>query len=1075
MTLTKLLGMRSTDWKVATFLGPVFALVTASTVITISFAKTLFLAHNPTEALPWMFISASLFTMVLAVGYLAIAGTADTGKRLVWMLALAALSFGIVAALSRDRPAEYSLLIYTWTTGIGQLLLIHVWAWSGDNLPTRQARRLFPLFSAVATVGAVCGGLLTRALVRDLGLISLLLVAIVLLLGALVFVKRMPRWDDGETDSAPTDTSTTGTPLKRIPDAVGALRDTPLLAQLATLVFLVQAASLVLDYQFSAAIQMHFDRESVAMAGFLGIYYAVANTGTFLIALVATGKLTRVLGIGLSSASAAIVLVIGGAASTVLAFFALGGVFWSVTATSLGERIVGFAVAKQAMQAAVMPLNRRLAESARFLIDGVVSRVAVVVVSVCLLVFGATLVDVFVLSPMVVAIAILAVLVGRRLAPAYEQTLLQALRQKTLSVGAEFPDWARSAATGVVATDLASNDPREVERGLAIVKELTIPLGVEEARRLLESASPRIVVMALEAMRDQGLKAEQATMLKLLDADAPEEVICAMLRALPRDARHMDTTVEALVMHASDAVSAHAIDWLLTSRSGEPNVEGGQAPPDSSTHAEVPPGSATGATLQYRSPESTETALVDPERENDLRDRHARLVDRIPSLIGSDDAKMRRLALDMLVRLSLPDHMDLLFQALEIPRTRALAMVALAHVPQHALLERLRARLTDDGLTDVNGKIRLVLVAEHIGGTAAAKLIQAQMGANSQALRDQAVKSIWRMTAFDESVLPARTTIKSQAKKELERLMNYAILDGVLSTRSGQRQGLLGGELRLLRAKGERRLFRLLGLAYSREPIERAWLNFRHPDRRTRSNAIELLETTVADPDLRGVVAYAEGTGYQGGRSQTTGRGLMELPAFVHAMSTMAGDGQDDAPLRALLGRTDPWLEILYNYAAAADRGDGDREGGPMSGSHDDVMEKLFLLRRVDLFDQVPADQLLPLAELAVRKSFPANSVIFNANDPGDKLYVVASGEVIVERDRRIVATLGRGHAFGEMAVLDDAARSATVRVKIATECLLIARDEFGELLDIAPGLARGIMRVLAARLRNTLDQWESD
>ncbi len=1070
MWLTKLVGIRSNDWKVVTFLGPVFALVTASTVVTISFAKTLFLAHNPPEALPWMFISAALFTMILATGYVAVADNTDAGIRLRWMLGLAALSFVALAAFSRDDPAAYSLFIYAWITGIGQLLVIHVWAWSGDNVPTRQARRLFPLFSALATAGAVCGGLLTKALVRDLGLFGLLLVAVVVLLGAMVLVKRAPEWDDDEPNATPTDTSSKETTPKRIPDAIRTLTRTPLVARIAALVFLVQAASVVLDYQFSAAIQAHFDQKSAELAGFIGVYYAVANAGTFLMALVATEKLTRVLGIGLSSASAAMVLAVGGAISTVLGFFAAGGIFWSITGTSLGERVIGFAVAKQAMQAAVMPLDRRLAEAARFLIDGVVSRVAVVVVSVILLLLGTVIVDFSVLSPMVVAIAILAVLVGGRLAPAYEQALLQALREKKLSVGAQFPDWARGAATGIVATNLASNDAREVERGLVIIKEMNVPLGSEETRRLLASTSPRIVVMTLEAMREQGLLPDGTTMTELLDADSNEEVICATLRMLPRDTQHMVPAVERLVAHSSDAVSSYAIDWLRPDPVG---ARGGERPEmrfATAAHSRSNAKSPTGQTLPADSPEMPDHAPRGPARGKDLSDRHAQLVDRIPSLIRSDDEKMRRLALDMLVRLSKPEHMDLLFDALDDPQARALAMVALAHVPERALLQRLRAGLVGGRQKDVNGKVRLLLVAEHIGGTDAAKLVGTQMSANSMAVRDQAVKSLWRMSAFDKAMVPDRTAIKAQVNKEIERLMNYAVLDGVLSTRPGQKQRLLGEELRLLRARGERRLFRLLGLVYSRESLERAWLNYRNPDRRVRSNAIELLETTIGDADLRVVVSYAEGTGYQHGRSRTTAGGLMDIPAFARAMGAMAGTTRNDGPVRALLDRTDPWLRDMYSYAVAADS----REGGPMPASHDDVMEKLFLLRRVDLFDQVPADQLLPLAELAVRKSFPANSVIFNANDPGDQLYVVVSGAAIVERDGRIVATLERGDAFGEMAILDDAPRSATVRVDIATECLLIAHDEFGELLDIAPGLARGIMRVLTIRLRNTLERLDS-
>ncbi len=1070
MSLTEIVGIHSDDKKVLTLLGPVFALVTASTVVTISFAKTLFLAHNPPEALPWMFIGGAVFTMILAVGYVGIAGNADAGRRLRWMLALAAGSFVALAALSRHDPGAYSLFIFTWITGIGQLLVIHVWAWSGDRIPTRQAKRLFPLFSALATAGAVAGGLLTKLLVQELGLLGLLFIAVALLLAAMGVIQWIPESDENTSDAQSAEVGARVNAVERIPEAIGALRSTPLLGRLAALVFLVQAASVVLDYQFSAAIQDHFDQKSAEMAGFIGAYYAVANTFTFLVALIATGTLTRFLGIGLSSASAAIVLAVGGAVSTVVGFFAAGSVFWSIATTSLTERVVGFAVAKQAVQAAVMPLDKRLAEAARFLIDGVVSRVATVVVSVIVLLLGAAIADFSVLSPVLMVLAAIAVLVGRRLAPAYEQALLHALRLNELRFGAEFPDWARSAATNIVAADLTSNDPQRVERGLLIVKELKIPLGLEEARRLLENASPHIVVMTLEAMAEQGLLPDRSTLAALLDANAPVDVICATLRALPQDAQDMVGAVEDLVEHSSEAVSAYATHWLWsnpvdTRDRGQPGerhsaVANADGHPDSSTR---PVGAPTKTELPSLVREES-------EREQGLSARHAHLVNRIPSLIHSSDERMRRLALDMLVKLALPEHVDLLIDALEDPRARALAMVALAQAPHDVLMQRLQQGLVGPEQKDVNSKVRLVQIAERFGGTAAARLVATQMDAESIAVRDQAVKSIWRMASYDNSVIPKRPVLKAQAGSEIERLMNYAVLDGVLSTRSGPRQGLLGDEMRLLRARAEKRLFRLLGLLYPREAIERAWLHYRDPDRRIRSNAIELLDSTVDDADLRIVVSYAEGTGYQRGRSRTTSGGLMDIPAFARALSTLAGATADDGPINALLRRTDPWLREMHAYAVAADRSDDCREGGFMPKSHDDIMEKLFILRRVELFNQVPADQLLPLAELAVRKSFPPNSVIFNTDDPGDQLYVVVSGEAIVERDGHIVATLERGDAFGEMAILDDAPRSATVRVDIATECLLIARDKFDELLDIAPGLARGILRVLSMRLRNTLE-----
>ncbi len=138
--------------------------------------------------------------------------------------------------------------------------------------------------------------------------------------------------------------------------------------------------------------------------------------------------------------------------------------------------------------------------------------------------------------------------------------------------------------------------------------------------------------------------------------------------------------------------------------------------------------------------------------------------------------------------------------------------------------------------------------------------------------------------------------------------------------------------------------------------------------------------------------------------------------------------------------------------------------------TQEDVMERLFLLRGISLFDEVPADQLLPLAHVATRRHFDAGTVIFEVGEPGEELFLVARGEVLIERDGRDVATFGPRECFGEMAILDDQARSATARATAESECLVIGRGDFDDLLDIAPGLARGVIRVLTRRLRNTLE-----
>jgi CRP-like cAMP-binding protein len=123
-------------------------------------------------------------------------------------------------------------------------------------------------------------------------------------------------------------------------------------------------------------------------------------------------------------------------------------------------------------------------------------------------------------------------------------------------------------------------------------------------------------------------------------------------------------------------------------------------------------------------------------------------------------------------------------------------------------------------------------------------------------------------------------------------------------------------------------------------------------------------------------------------------------------------------------------------------------------------------LRGVPLFRDLSADELLPVAQFAAEVKLAPGEVVFREGDDGDRLYIVAVGKVEVLRAGQRIAELGPGECFGEMALLDRTPRSATVRTLEETTLVATARDDFNDLLDLYPALARAIAAVLAGRLR---------
>ena len=101
------------------------------------------------------------------------------------------------------------------------------------------------------------------------------------------------------------------------------------------------------------------------------------------------------------------------------------------------------------------------------------------------------------------------------------------------------------------------------------------------------------------------------------------------------------------------------------------------------------------------------------------------------------------------------------------------------------------------------------------------------------------------------------------------------------------------------------------------------------------------------------------------------------------------------------------------------------------------------LLRTVPAFAMLPPAEMEAVARSASDLSFPGDTEIIRQGDVGDRFYVIIEGSVDVDRDGATVATLTRGGQFGEVALIADVPRTATVTSRSSTRVLAIERDDF--------------------------------
>jgi CRP-like cAMP-binding protein len=141
------------------------------------------------------------------------------------------------------------------------------------------------------------------------------------------------------------------------------------------------------------------------------------------------------------------------------------------------------------------------------------------------------------------------------------------------------------------------------------------------------------------------------------------------------------------------------------------------------------------------------------------------------------------------------------------------------------------------------------------------------------------------------------------------------------------------------------------------------------------------------------------------------------------------------------------------------------------------------LIKQASLFADLDDAELERVAEICQEQKFKSAKTIFKENEPGNRLYIIAEGEVRVSRDvpgsgEEALAVLKKGACFGEMAVLDRSTRSTDAIAN--TDCVLITitRSDFEMLLDFERELAYkilwSIVRLLWQRLRITNDNLRS-
>jgi ATP/ADP translocase/HEAT repeat protein len=1028
---------------------------------------TLFLSRYSLAALPWMFVVYGVVSSATVVLYAQIADRMARERLIALTAAVGIATYLATWGVVRSGASWIYPAFYVWADIVANLFIVQFWTLANDLHDARSAKRLFGPIGSARLLASVVTGLGTGAAVRAIGTTQLLFVLAAFMLGFGLLAFPLVREPHAEREAR------AGARPRRRGAPPRVLGDRYVLALSAILLVAFTALN-VGDYQFKAIARETYRED--ALAQFFSLFYAGTGILAFVFQIVATPRILSRLGVGWGMAT--MPSVFGAASAALLAIPKLA----VATVMKFGDNGFQFTIQETTFQALYVPFAPEVKARTRAFLEAVVKPMGYALAGLAVIAFvplfahGQSALLSWVSVPFVLGWFALIPVVKRRYLRELETTL-SARGALALDHEALLDSAGRRALIHTLETG-------EARRVLIALEQLAGERSEEFVAAVAALAShpdARVRAAALGQLADLPGADPEAAAAALGDADPEVRAAGAAAYA----ALAQDEAVDRLVVLLADPVAevrVAALSGLLQYGGLEGGIEGGAqlakllASERRSDRVEAAESLKTLGSAAYR-PLRRLLEDRDPAvRRAALRSAPGvadpRLVPVLVELLA--DPAVRRRAGQALVAVgeAAVDPLCRVLTQRAAPRqVKLLVPRLLRRIPLPQTYEQLR------GLTDVNDshlRLRVFAALSHL---------RASLGREAES-----VPAIYAMIANE-----VRDTYGNLAGWELARpLYETPLLDEVFAFR---------------RDRAVRRVLRILELRYDREPI--ALVRERIDDPARRANALEVLDTLL-DPALRPLVMpfvdeapvrerlknagtlvppapppaefmrrhcrhpnpYVALLAFDAlaRRSDPVGREEGER-ALVHTdplvregaiRAVASADPAGAAPLlRPLLADPDPTV------ARHAARSLARLEGRPIP--EDPLyatVEKILFLKSAPVFAHVSGEDLAALARVAEVETYAPDQVIFREGEMGDALYIVVRGAIAISSAGQLLATLGPGEAFGEMAVLDEVPRSATATASLEAEALRIGSEEFYEILHEQVEIAEGVIRMLTRRLR---------
>ncbi len=1036
----------------------------------------LFLDRFGPGQLAGAYLVSAAGSAVAAAAYLVAAKRTSFQRLTTGVLIVLAIGTVIAWAAARGGLAVAHYLLPMWFQIVINMGMLIFWALADMLFDVRQAKRLFGVLSAGRSLGFVAGGLAAPLFVQFVGPPALLLVSSASLAGAVVVIGKVWR-----IDASPP---VVGRPLSRRPGPGRRARSLVALVRHQYYGLIIGYVTIwwigyyVVDKVFLDQVVAH-SVDQVQIAKFLGVFFAVAGALQFVVGAFITGRVAHRKGLTVSLLGTPTLLLIGAAIFTVGTSISPTGVGLLVIAVALKGLDHGFGfgldlamhgIAYRAVPLAVVGKVATLAE-------GFGQPVALTVTALGLiglqrgLGLGTTALGVTLAVVIVVWLAA-AVRLGR----SYPVALAGSLARRQFSGDRlAFDDRAGRDAILAATTDPAPAVALYAARTLADLDEATLLAALPALSTHRSPDVRRWALASIEQRADQALLTAW-TLSGETDAGARRHGVRALV-ACDRLAGAVGTI--GWLDHADPAVRRGAIEGLLR----------GPTSPVTPATSSVRALAVDRVIALSQSP--SEQDRVDAAlmiEAGDARD----LVNTLAELIDAESPRVSRVAIRAMASLGSFDDASC-YRSMVAATARsacgAAAGAALVRVGPPALPAIEEAT---SGEPSCAQSAILAGSLGRIGGAEALRILDPLLDHVDGRVRASACAALITVatsTAANTGITPITTADQLRLMARLKRETGDVdhIAEHIRSLPEPDAQAAVGA----LHSALVRAVSNVVALAVVLSPdgargaMAYQLLIGTHHTR--LAEVIELLEPALSGPVGQLIIPVLERIARPSTPTAIAGVALAELIAGPNLTGVSPG-----------ISVSDPWVRATACHLAGI-RGVVSCRIALEAASHDEdatlrdaarralttfdhqeepavfsTVDKVLALKRVSLFAETPDDVLVAVAGLLRQTVVESGVAIVREGDPGEEMYVIASGRVEARRSGHLLNELGDGEVFGEMAVLDPGPRSATVISLEPTHLLVLEQGPLHDLLIEQPQVALGIISVLVRHLRDRVSDLET-